>query len=172
VTERDFLVLGDPSGELVSRRVPTRDELARSGYAATEGAGTEAGAKAVAGAAEGAPRAGDGNFRGENGTAAVPADAADPAKVATSGKSPSDVGAAPFGVEPEIFINFARIDAPEDVQAVLGELATAARDAPSEASLLAFRKMLAVHQAVQQEVIAARTCLTSGQRARTVRCRR
>lgn len=39
----------------------------------------------------------------------------------------------------------------------LSKMAQAAADAPSEANLFAFRKMLSVHELVQREVIAART---------------
>ncbi len=124
--------------------------------------------------------------------------------------------------KPEVFINFARIEAPEDIKAVmqqmankssgeiadasrgvrsweqtklsaeqedawkllssrrqgdamnaeqslaarqlwassgekLTELAKLARDVPSEANLFSFRKMLATHNAIQKEVLAART---------------
>jgi hypothetical protein len=139
--------------------------------------------------------------------------------------TPQDVAGAaakPGKPESEVFINFARIDSPEDVQKAMGklaslnqkaigdaargkqsfeqiklnaaqrdawkdlsarrmgeplnaeqsvaarqlwassadklrELANAAATSPSEANLFAFRKMLAVHDTIQSQVIAART---------------
>lgn len=144
------------------------------------------------------------------------------AAAATEGVKPEDVG-APRGTEPgQVYINFARINAPEDVQTViqdmadkfapqvdtarrgvrtfaeieldaqqvnawdvlvsrrkgdplnaeqsvaarqlwvasgnkLSEVAKEAAANPSEANLFAFRKMLATHYAIQNEVVAART---------------
>lgn len=144
------------------------------------------------------------------------------AAAATEGVKPEDVG-APRGTEPgQVYINFARINAPEDVQTVMQDMAdkfapqvdtarrgvrtfaeieldaqqvnawdvlmarrkgdplnaeqsVAARQLwaasgdklsqvakeaaanPSEANLFAFRKMLATHYAIQNEVVAART---------------
>ena len=144
------------------------------------------------------------------------------AAAATEGVKPEDVG-APRGTEPgQVYINFARINAPEDVQTVIQDMAdkfapqvdtarrgvrtfaeieldaqqvnawdvlmarrkgdplnaeqsVAARQLwaasgdklsqvakeaaanPSEANLFAFRKMLATHYAIQNEVVAART---------------
>lgn len=144
------------------------------------------------------------------------------AEMKTAGVTPEEIAGAVKPEKPQTFINFARIDTPEDIQAVtqqladrfkgsvdsatrgtqsfeqiklnsqmenawnilsnrrLGEplnaeqsvaarelwassadklkqLATEAVTSPTEANLFAFRKMMATHYAIQQEVIGART---------------
>lgn len=152
----------------------------------------------------------------------VQPEAASAPKNSTAGVPEGGIGPAPEPTPGKVFINFARIDTPEDVQKAMQEMAdlhagsidaarrgvqtfeqielsadqinawealqqrrpgaplnaeqsvaarqlwassadtlkTAAQtaaDAPNEANLFAFRKMLATHYAIQKEVIAART---------------
>lgn len=201
IKDRDFLILGEPEGELIERRLPTPEGKAREKLKGLDfGVPDDVAAKGTAGSAADAKTAG-------------------PPQAPGGATGPSGKG-QPH--EPEFFVNWARVDAPEDVQNVMAQMADAFRPDveqarrgkvtfeeiklgakerrafddlmarrkgepmsaeaglaarnlwassarklsevaelaatnPTPANLFAFRKMVAVHQTIQNEVIAART---------------